>query len=139
LRVTVSELVIFDTSVLIDDLRTGRHQQRIQSITGLIRASSVVLAELWRGTTKPAEREFLRAFARNHPILTPTENNWLESGQILAQIRADLGFTPDKLRDLHFDVLIALTARSHGAHLVTSDRADFEIINSYRKVQFEVW
>jgi len=135
----VSDLVIFDTSVLIDDLRTGRHQQRIQSLTGLIRASSVVLAELWRGTTKPAEREFLRAFARNHPVLTPTECNWLESGQILAQIRADLGFTPDKLRDLHFDVLIALTARSHGARLITSDRTDFEIINRYRKLQFEVW
>ncbi|MGO9126541.1 MAG: type II toxin-antitoxin system VapC family toxin [Terriglobales bacterium] len=135
----MSDLVIFDTSVLIDDLRTGRHQQRIQSITGLIRASSVVLAELWRGTTNPAEREFLRAFARNHPILTPTEKNWLESGQILAQIRSDRGFTQDKLRDLHFDVLIALTVRSHGALLITSDRADFEIINSYRKVQFEVW
>ena len=135
----MSDLVIFDTSVLIDDLRTGRHQQRIQSITGLLRASSVVLAELWRGTTKPAEREFLRALGKNHPILTPTESNWLESGQILAQIRADLGFMPDKLRDLHFDVLIALTARSHGARLITSDRADFEIINSYRKVRFEVW
>ncbi len=135
----MSDLVIFDTSVLIDDLRTGRHQQRIQSLTGLIRASSVVLAELWRGTTKPAEREFLRAFARNHPVLTPTESNWLESGQILAQIRADLGFMPDKLRDLHFDVLIALTARSHGARLITSDRTDFEIINRYRKLQFEVW
>jgi predicted nucleic acid-binding protein len=135
----VSDLVVFDTSVLIDDLRTGRHQQRIQSVTGLVRASSVVLAELWRGTTKPAEREFLRSLGKNHPVLTPTENNWIESGQILAQIRADLGFTPDKLRDLHFDVLIALTARSHGARLITSDRTDFEIINSYRKLQFEVW
>jgi predicted nucleic acid-binding protein len=135
----VSDLVIFDSSVLIDDLRTGRHERSIQSVAGLIRTSSVVLAELWRGTTKPAEREFLRAFARNHPILTPTEKNWLESGQILAQIRADRGFMPDKLRDLHFDVLIALTARSHGARLITSNRTDFEIINSYRKVQLEIW
>lgn len=135
----MSDLVIFDTSVLIDDLRTGRHQLRIGSITGLIRASSVVLAELWRGATKPAEHEFLRTLARNHPVLTPTEKNWLESGRILAQIRADRGFMPDKLRDLHFDLLIALTARSHGARLITSNRTDFEIINSYCKVQFEVW
>ena len=70
----------------------------------------MVLAELWRGATKPAERAFLRELEKNHPILTPTEKNWLESGQILDRVRADKGFSPEKLRDLHFDVLIALTA-----------------------------
>jgi predicted nucleic acid-binding protein len=135
----VSNLVIFDTSVFIDHLRTGCHQQRFAAVTGLIRTSSVVLAELWRGATKPAEREFLRALQRNHPILSPTENNWLESGQILGRICADKGFKPEKLRDLHFDVLIALTARSHGARVITSNRSDFELINAYRKYQLEVW
>jgi predicted nucleic acid-binding protein len=43
------------------------------------------------------------------------------------------------LRDLHFDVLIALTARSHAARLVTSDRADFEMLSAYRKFEFEIW
>jgi predicted nucleic acid-binding protein len=135
----VSDLVIFDTSVLIDDLRTGRHQQRIQFVTGLIRTCSVVLAELWRGATKPAEREFLRELGQNHPILTPTEKNWLESRQMLAKMRAVRGFNASKLRDLHFDVLIALTARSYGARLITFNRLDFEMINSYRKVQLEIW
>ena len=135
----MSNLVIFDTSVFIDHLRTGRHEQRIESVTGLIRTSSVVLAELWRGATKPAEREFLRALERNHPILTPTEKNWLESGRILAKVCADKGFTADKLRELHFDVLIALTARSHGARLITSDRSDFEMINGYRRLELEIW
>jgi predicted nucleic acid-binding protein len=135
----VSNLVIFDTSVFIDHLRTGCHQQRIESLTGLIRTSSVVLAELWRGATEPAEKEFLRALERNHRILTPTESNWLESGRLLGQIYADKGFPPDKLRNLHFDVLIALTARSHGARLITSDRSDFEMINTYRKFQLEIW
>ena len=135
----MSDLVIFDTSVFIDDLRTGHHQPKIQSVTGLIRTSSVVLAELWRGATKQAEHEFLRALAKNHPLLTPTERNWLESGQILAKIHADQGLQPARLRDLHFDVLIALTARAHGARLITSNRADFEIINRYRKFELEVW
>jgi len=133
------DFVIFDTSVLIDDLRTGRHQERIQSVTGLIRTSSVALAELWRGATKPAEQRFLRALGRNHPVLTPTEKNWLESGQILGRISAARGFAPDKLRDLHFDVLIALTARSHGARLITSDRADFELISRHSKLRLELW
>jgi len=134
----VSNLVILDTSVFIDHLRSSRHP-RIDAMAGLIRTSAVVLAELWRGATKPAEREFLRALARNHPILTPTENNWLESGQLLGRIYADKGFKPDKLRDLHFDVLIALTARSHSARLITSNRADFELISGYRKLQLEIW
>lgn len=135
----MSDIVIFDTSVLLDDLRTGRHQCKISSVTGLIRNSSVVLAELWRGATRPAERAFLRALGRNHPILTPTKNNWLESGQILAAIRAQTGFEPEKLRDLHFGVLIALTARSWGARLITSNRADFEVIQHYRRFLLEIW
>lgn len=136
---TVSSLVIFDTSIFIDHLRTGRHQDRIESTIGLIRNSSVVLAELWRGATIPAEREFLHTLEKNHPILTPTEANWLESGQLLAKMRGENGLTGEKIRDLHFDVLIALTARSHGARLVTSNRSDFRMIDCYRKIQLEIW
>jgi predicted nucleic acid-binding protein len=135
----VSEILIFDTSVLVDDLRTGRHQQKIRSIRGLIRTSSVVLAELWRGATTPAEHLFLRTLERNHPILTPTQGNWLDSGQILAKIRSETGLTLEKLRSLHFDVLIALTARSHGALLITSNVGDFTLIQRYRKFELETW
>ena len=135
----MSDVIILDTSVLVDDIRTGHYRQRISTLNGVIRNSAVVLAELWRGVVQPAEREFLRALGRNHPTLTPTENNWLESGEILGQIRADRGFAPAKLRDLHFDVLIVLTARSHGARLITSNRADFDMIYGYRKFQLEVW
>jgi predicted nucleic acid-binding protein len=131
--------VIFDTSVFVDHLRTDCYQERIDSVAGLIRTSSVVLAELWRGATRQQEHKFLESLAKNHPILVPTEKNWLESGQILGKIGARKGFTPDKLRDLHFDVLIALTARSHGARLITSNRADFEMINGYKKLQLEIW
>jgi predicted nucleic acid-binding protein len=135
----MSEVVIFDTSVLVDEARTGRHRTRIESVDGLVRMSSVVLGELLRGVIAPAEDKFLRTLARNHPILTPTEENWLESGEILAKIRADQGFEPHKLRDLHFDVLIALTARSHGARLITTNRTDFELIHRYRQIKLEVW
>jgi predicted nucleic acid-binding protein len=135
----MSDVIILDTSVLVDDIRTGRYRQRIATLTGLIRNSAVVMAELWRGVVTPVEREFLRALGRNHPILTPTEKNWLESGEILGKIRVDHGFTADKLRNLHFDLLIALTARSHGARLITSNRSDFELIVSYRKLHLEIW
>jgi hypothetical protein len=54
-------------------------------------------------------------------------------------MQEDQGFEPRKLRDLHFDVLIALTARSYGAKLITSNRADFELIRNYKKFELEIW
>lgn len=101
--------------------------------------SSVVLAELWRGATKPAEKAILRTLEKNHPVLPPTKQNWRESGQILNQLHQAHGFLPHKLRDLHFDVLIALTARSFGARLITSNRKDFELIAGVRPFLLEVW
>jgi predicted nucleic acid-binding protein len=85
------------------------------------------------------ERAFLKELEKNHPVLSPTERNWLESGQILGKMHADKGFSPEKLRDLHCDVLIALTARSHGARLITCNQADFELIRGYREFRHEMW
>ena len=141
----MNEIVLFDSSVLIDQIRTNRHLDRIRQVEGLIRVSSVVLAELWRGASSRVDRKAIEMLEANRPVLTPTTNNWLESGQILAKIRDDRGFAaeklfePAKLRDLHFDVLIALTARSHGARLITSNRADFELIREHRDFKLEVW
>jgi hypothetical protein len=73
----------------------------------------------------------------SHPYTT--EKNWLESGQILGKMFTDTGFSPAKLRDLHFDLLIALTARSHGALLITSDPTDFMLILEYREFQHQIW
>ena len=134
-----SNIAIFDTSVYINHLRTGCHQAQLDSFSGLIRNSAVVLAELWRGASKPAERDFLSQLGQNHPILVPTTHHWLESGQILSRLSRDHGFSAQKLRDLHFDVLIALTARSCGGRVVTSNRHDFELILKYRKFNLEVW
>jgi predicted nucleic acid-binding protein len=132
-------MVIFDSSILIDHLRTNCYAQRMAALDDLVRFSTVVLAELWRGATTQAEQAFLRALERNYPLFTPTEKNWLESGKILAKIQAERGYEPRKLRDLHFDVLIALTARSCGAKLITSNRGDFELIRKYRDFDLEIW
>ena len=54
--------------------------------------------------------EISRTLEKNHPILTPTEAHWLEPGKLLAKLQLDTGFKSEKLRSLHFGVLIALTA-----------------------------
>lgn len=134
-----NRVLIFDTSIFIDHLRTNKFRDHFLHLNGLVRNSSVVLSELLRGATKAEEVEFVSALAKNHPIFTPTEKNWLESGEILARINKDKGFSPAKLRDLHFDVLIALTARSNGATVITSNRSDFELIREYREFNLEIW
>ena len=134
-----NRILLFDTSVLIDQLRTDRHRERIASVSGRIRHSSVVLAELLRGAKKQAERDFVETLGKQSPLLTPTEMNWLESGRLLTRMSAERGFPPETLRDLHFDVLIALTASTHGATVVTSNRADFEMIRRYKRFALEVW
>lgn len=139
MKPTATRQIVFDTSVFIDHLRTNCHSERMESLHGLIRNSAVVIAELLRGAARKGERDFVASLARNHPILTPSERNWIESGEILSRIYDAKGFDPKKLRDLHFDLLIALSARSHGATLITSNRQDFELIREYREFRLEVW
>lgn len=135
----MSELVVFDTSILVDQIRASRHTERLSNVNGVVRNSSVVLTELWRGASSPVDRKVIQGLERNHPTWTPTTKDWLDSGHVLAQMRRAHGFQPAKLRDLHFDVLIALTARSHGARLITSNRTDFERIREFREFHVEVW
>ncbi len=91
-----NRVVIFDTSIFIDHLRTNKHVERFQNLSGLIRNSSVVLSELARGATNESELDFVSTLAKNHPILTPTERNWLESGSLLYRMREDKGFSRKK-------------------------------------------
>ncbi len=132
-------IVIFDTSIFIDHLRTNKFKNHFQNLSGLIRNSSVVMSELLRGATDEVEKDFIITTIKNHPMLTPTEKNWIESGTILSIIYKDNGFSPEKLRDLHFDVLIALTVRNYGATVITSNKADFELIKAYKDFNLEIW
>lgn len=134
-----NRILLFDTSVFVDQLRSDRHRERIASVSGRIRHSAVVLAELLRGAKKEAERDFVETLAKHAPLLTPSEKNWLESGRLLTRMSVERGFPPEKLRDLHFDVLIALTASTHGATVVTSNRVDFEMIRRHKRFALEIW
>jgi predicted nucleic acid-binding protein len=135
----MSEIVIFDTSVLMDHLRTGCHGRALVDVRGVVRMSSVVLAELWGGASSLVDLECLEALGKIFPVLTPTEADWLESGRLLTMIGSDKRLEPAQVRDLHFDLLIALTARTHGAKLITSNRVNFELIRGYRDFGLEVW
>jgi hypothetical protein len=88
----MSDLMIFDTPVLVDQLRTDGHRRRIETLNGLIRNSSVVMAELWRGVLTPADRVVLVALARNHPTITPNAKELAGVGQDIGRNACGLRF-----------------------------------------------
>lgn len=131
-----TRFALFDTSVYIENFRTGRFARQILESTFVPRCSSVVLHELLRGARAPVERQFVSELQQHCRVVTPTERHWIEAAEILARIRDREGYDAAKIRDLALDVLIALSARSIGATLVTRNEADFRAIGHH--VGFEV-
>ena len=129
-------LAVLDTSVYIENFRTGRFTLTLLRSPWIIRCSAVVLHELRRGARTASEHAFVNELARKVRIITPTEGHWLESADVLSRIKKRSGYDPNKLKELAFDVLIALSARDVGATLVTRNRGDFAEIS--RHISFKV-
>ncbi len=85
------------------------------------------------------ERRFVSELAQKIRLITPTERHWIDSAEILAQIQRKRGYEPDKLRDLAFDALIALSAREIGATLITCNHDDFATIHHYKSFKITYW
>ncbi len=136
---TRSRVAILDTSVYVALLRHGRFHDELIALPFLVRNSAVVLAELRRDATLPRERRFIDELEGNHPVFSPGQSEWRRSAEILAELRASKGFDAAKLRGLHFDALIALTARAMGATLITCNRRDFELIRQRERFELTVW
>lgn len=133
------ELAGIDTSVYIENFRSGRFTQRIADSPFLFRGISVVIHELLRGAKQTEEREFALDLAANLRLYTPTEKIWLDSGDIVARIATAKGYEKRKIQELSFDVLIALTAHSVGATVITLNTEDFEDIRRYRRFRLVSW
>jgi predicted nucleic acid-binding protein len=136
---TRSHVAIVDTSVYVELLRHGRFHDALLALPLLVRNSAVVLSELRRGATRPHERRFIDELEANHQVFSPGQAEWRRSGQLLERLRASRGYDAGGLRDLHFDALIALTARAVGATVVTCNRADFELLREHLKFDLLVW
>lgn len=96
--------------------------------------STVVLHELLVGaadkkTRTAIERAVLVPFARRLRLLETSAAVWREAAAVMRALRADGGYTGSlALPSFHRDVLIAASARSVGATLVTTNARDFDII-----------
>jgi predicted nucleic acid-binding protein len=132
-------LAIIDTSVYIDNLRFGRFEKELLELKFVVRCSAVVLAELWRGARSTEMVKFVDYLGRNFRIVAPNEREWVESGKIVGRIAWAKGYDIHKTREIHFDVLIAMTARKIGAYLITCDADDFSAIRETMNFNLFCW
>jgi predicted nucleic acid-binding protein len=134
-----TRFAVLDTSVYIESFRTGRFTRDILESTFVPRCSAVVLHELLRGARTATETRFVHELLRQCRVVTPTERHWIEAAEILKRIRSHEHFDVAKLRELALDVLIALSARSIGATLVTANEAVFRTIGRHTTFDVAYW
>lgn len=122
---------VIDTSVYIGHWERGLYDEALQQVRRafLVRHSAVVLSELRRGArTREAERTVARLRALARDPWTPNHNDWWEAGRIIRTLGDAHDWDRGKRREFQNDALIALTARRHGATVVTANRDDFELL-----------
>lgn len=132
-------LAILDTSVYIENFRSGSFTLDLLRSPWIVRCSAVVLHELRRGARTALEFRFVADLAKRIRLVTPTERHWLESAEILSRMGRKSGYGPARLRELAFDILIALSARDMGATLITCNRKDFSEIRKHKVFKVLYW
>ena len=123
---------VLDTSVYIEHWERRRYEKELAEVRNafVIRHSAVVLSELRRGARTPAARrlvEDLFRFARFR--WEPTAGDWWEAGRLILRLGDARSWGTAKRRDFQNDALIALTARRHGATVVSANRGDFDLLS----------
>ena len=139
MTLSTANLAILDTSVYIDNLRAGRFKHEILDLKFVVRCSAVVLAELSRGARSRGMKSFVEDLAKNLRVIAPNEREWVESGRIVNRLVSAKGYDIHKTREIHFDVLIALTARRIGAHLITCNVDDFTAVREIAEFNLVCW
>jgi predicted nucleic acid-binding protein len=95
----------------------------------VVRHSSLVLSELRRGARTAEARRHVSALHRIAAVQwAPTAEDWWRAGELVRTIGDAHDWEIAKRRESQNDALIALTARHHGATVVTRNRGDFELL-----------
>jgi len=122
---------VLDTSVYIGHWERGLYADALAALRQafVIRHSAVVLSELRRGART---REAQRLVATLHGLAAiqwePTARDWWDAGEMVRRIGDAQHWEKGKRRDFQNDALIALTARRHGATVVTANVKDFALL-----------
>ena len=124
-------VAILDTNVYIDHWERGLYQVTLENLRRayIIRHSAVVLSELRRGARgREAQRLVAGLFELATIRWEPSVADWWEAGRLVRSIGDKGHWDINKRRDFQNDALIALTARRHGATVVTANYSDFDLL-----------
>ena len=134
--------VVIDTNLYIDWLNAGRHEGVLFQRDAVKYLSAVVMLELYAGAFSPRDRRVVRsvvaAFDRAERILVPSGAVYEDAGHVLRALQESRGYRVSGSPSVVNDVLIALSARSIGAMVVTSNAKDFAAIREVRPFKLTV-
>lgn len=134
--------LLIDTNIWIDWINQGNYEDLLLDKGVVKYLSSIVLMELYAGAYKPKDTkrvdQLVLPFQRTQRIINPTLENYREAGRIMAKLKDRHGFQTKKTVGLSHDILIALTARSIGAIVLTANRNDFEMIKKLSSFYLQV-
>lgn len=134
--------VVIDTNVYIDWINEGRHEAVVFQSEAVKYLSAVVIMELSAGAISVGDRRLIRevtsTFAKAGRILVPTVSNYQEAGNVLRRLQESQNYTMSSAYGLVNDVLIALSARSIGAVVITQNERDFVAIQTIRPFKLAV-
>ncbi len=124
---------ILDTGVYIGHWEAGLYDGLLSDIRRgfVVRHSAVVLSELRRGARSPTAQQRVESLFRlARTVWEPNTADWWEAGKLVREVGDHEGWEVNKRREFQNDALIALTARRHGATVVTTNRVDFSLLKS---------
>ena len=134
--------VVIDTNIYIDWFNAGRHENILFQRDTLKHLSAVVLMELRAGAFSSSDRRLVHrvesAFAKAGRILAPSGAVFAEAGDVLRRLPENRGFHIETSHSIVGDVLIALSARSIGATVVTQNERDYRAIQAVRPFQLMI-
>jgi predicted nucleic acid-binding protein len=134
--------LVIDTNVYIDWLNKGRHEDVLFQRDVVRYLSAVVLMELRAGAVLRADQRVVQrletAFERAGRILAPSRALFAEAGDTLRRLQIEAGYSIGGSRSIANDVLIALSARSIGATVVTQNERDYRAIERVRSFRLTI-
>jgi predicted nucleic acid-binding protein len=123
-----------DTNIYIDWINARRHEAILFERDTVKHLSAVVVMELLAGAFSTADRKAVRrlesVFAKADRIVTPSAKIFAEAGDVLRRLEEQLDVHVAGNDSIANDVLIALSARSIGAAVVTGNGRHYRAIQS---------
>lgn len=141
-----SRKYVLDTQLFIQAFRNPPANNALQHFHQLFAPfeyfSAVVAQELRAGARtsrdrRALERHVLRVYERAHRVITPSDNAWDASGDVLAQMAQKDGLEIARVsKAFGNDILLALSCREAGCVLITDNVRDFARIRRLLRFEF---